>query len=103
MGHFYRLIENDVDRAKRCYQKALALDPLDGEAGVALSDMYIQSGQNSLAIAIYREAASRSNTIHWAWSRLARYHQVNFFNKFFFHKYLFSIQSFRKRNSMTMQ
>lgn len=76
LGHFYRLIEKDMDRAKKCYQKALSIDPLDEEAGIALSDLYLASNQQSLAVALYREVTSRSNRIKWAWLRLAIYQQV---------------------------
>lgn len=25
LGHYYRIVENDIEKAKRCYQKAFAL------------------------------------------------------------------------------
>jgi hypothetical protein len=37
LGHYYRFVEADLVKAKRCYQKALSLsDSLDSEAGIAL-------------------------------------------------------------------
>jgi tetratricopeptide (TPR) repeat protein len=33
LGHYYRLVERDAERARRCYQKAISLDPLESEAG----------------------------------------------------------------------
>jgi hypothetical protein len=37
LGHYYRFIESDLVKAKRCYQKALSLsDSLDSDAGIAL-------------------------------------------------------------------
>ena len=73
LGHYYRLIEKDIDRAKKCYQKALSLDQLDEEAGIALSDLYLEHHQHSLAVSIYREVTSRSTRIKWAWMRLSLY------------------------------
>lgn len=37
LGHYYRDVETDLVKAKRCYQKALSLsDSLDSEAGSSL-------------------------------------------------------------------
>ena len=44
IGHFYHLVMKDSARAAKCYLKALAADPMDAEAGVALSQLYIDSG-----------------------------------------------------------
>jgi hypothetical protein len=34
LGDFYRDVAGDAARARRCYQRALALDPLQASAGV---------------------------------------------------------------------
>lgn len=34
LGHYYKDRTGDAQRAARCYQKAVSLDPEDGEAGV---------------------------------------------------------------------
>ncbi len=54
------------------------LDPLDEEAGIALSDIYLEHKQYSLAVSVYREVTSKSNRAKWAWLRLAVYQQVFF-------------------------
>lgn len=82
LGHFYRLVEKDLEKAKRCYQKAISLDILDEEAGVYLSNLYIEAGQQSLAIALYRDVTDKSHLAGWAWFRLARYQQVHNFQYF---------------------
>ncbi|PRP83581.1 tetratricopeptide repeat protein 37-like [Planoprotostelium fungivorum] len=72
LGHFYR-DGGDVDKAKRCYQKAFSLNPLDTEAGISLADLYIENKQTSLAVNLYRTITSKSARVKWAWLRLAIY------------------------------
>ena len=39
LGHFFRHQDN-MDKALKCYEKALSLSPSDDEIGAALSDLY---------------------------------------------------------------
>jgi len=64
-------IEKDVEKAKRCYQKAISLDPLDAVASKQLSEMYLESGQVALAESILREITNHKPREHWAFLRLA--------------------------------
>ena len=47
IGHYYFLVLKDTARAAKCYIKALAFDPMDAEAGVSLSQIYIEAGEVS--------------------------------------------------------
>jgi tetratricopeptide (TPR) repeat protein len=40
LGHYYSLGGKDLDKARRCYQKAFHLNPSCKESGAALSDIY---------------------------------------------------------------
>jgi len=47
IGHYYLLVLKDPARATKCYIKALAYDPMDVEAGISLSQIYIEGGDVS--------------------------------------------------------
>ena len=70
LGLFYQEVEKDVEKAKRCFQKAITLDPLDLIASRALSNLYISSGQVSLAESIYRQITAKVPRAGWAFLRL---------------------------------
>lgn len=40
LGHCYKNMVKDIDKARRCYQKAFQLNPNSQEAGKQLSDLY---------------------------------------------------------------
>ena len=42
LGHYYREIQGDDDRAEKCYLRALTCYPLDAEAGYCLSKYYLE-------------------------------------------------------------
>jgi tetratricopeptide (TPR) repeat protein len=53
LGHYYSLSAKDLDKARRCYQKAFRLNPHCKEAGAALSDIYrLQKNPVSTIIAV---------------------------------------------------
>ncbi|EFA76905.1 tetratricopeptide-like helical domain-containing protein [Heterostelium album PN500] len=84
LGMLYQRVNNDVERAKKCYQKALSLDILNEDAGRSLSDYYITQQQYTLASSLYREITKycldnrksfQLNVVRcsWAFYRLALY------------------------------
>lgn len=77
LGHYYAEVERDQDRSIKCYRKAIALDPMEEEAGNALGDIYERNKLFTLAISLYRDASSRSTRAKWAWKRLGFYEQSN--------------------------
>eukprot|EP01132_Coremiostelium_polycephalum_P006143 gene6143-7653_t len=48
----------DSERSKKCLQRALLLDVLNSEAGLSLSEHYLEKGQLSLAQSIYKEVTN---------------------------------------------
>ncbi|CAB4463214.1 TPR-like protein [Rhizophagus irregularis] len=70
LGHYYRLVDKDHVRAKKCYQKAFSNDSLDEEAGSQLSEYYQSDGEVQLAEGVYRAAIQASFKAGWAWKRL---------------------------------
>ncbi|GAQ84866.1 superkiller protein 3 [Klebsormidium nitens] len=70
LGRYYREVQADDLRARRCFQKAVQLDPDDQHAGTALADMMAASGQRRAEVAMCREACQRSPRAYWAWRRV---------------------------------
>ncbi|KAN0024285.1 hypothetical protein ACTFIV_008687 [Dictyostelium citrinum] len=54
LGTLYKKI-GQKERSKKCYQKSLQLDILNGEAGFELGEIYAESGQTSLVMSLYKE------------------------------------------------
>ncbi|CEP11408.1 hypothetical protein [Parasitella parasitica] len=70
LGHYYREIKKDGIRAKKCYQKAYILNPLDTDAALRLSDYMVAENQPDEAEAIFRQISESSPKVGWAWRRL---------------------------------
>ncbi|CAL4923688.1 unnamed protein product [Urochloa decumbens] len=75
LGHHYAR-GGDTQRAAKCYQRAVALNPDDAEAGEALCDLLDVEGKESLELAVCKEAAGKSPRAFWAFRRLG-YLQVH--------------------------
>ncbi|KAM0941484.1 putative tetratricopeptide-like helical domain superfamily [Dioscorea sansibarensis] len=76
LGHYYSRVSLDVQRASKCYQRAVSLDPEDFEAGEALCELLDASGKESLEVSTCREIAEKSRRAFWAFRRLG-YLQVH--------------------------
>ncbi|KAG9158165.1 hypothetical protein Leryth_000310 [Lithospermum erythrorhizon] len=70
LGHYYHQFLADSERALKCYQRAITLDPQDSFAGETLCDLLDQSGKETLQFAICNEAISKSPRSFWAYRRL---------------------------------
>ncbi|OUZ99531.1 Tetratricopeptide repeat-containing domain [Macleaya cordata] len=70
LGHYYSKVSIDTQRACKCYQRAVTLNPDDFEAGEALCDLFDDGGKESLEVAICREASEKSPRAFWAFRRL---------------------------------
>ncbi|KAK9740332.1 hypothetical protein RND81_03G027300 [Saponaria officinalis] len=68
LGHYY--INVDSQRAVKCYQRAVSLDPEDSDAGEALCNLLDKERKESLEVAVCKEASSKSPRAFWACSRL---------------------------------
>ncbi|KAL0387561.1 UNVERIFIED_CONTAM: Tetratricopeptide repeat protein SKI3 [Sesamum radiatum] len=60
----------EPQRALKCYQRAVVINPDDLEAGEALCDLLDEGGKESLVVAICREASEKSARAFWAFRRL---------------------------------
>ncbi|KAM3236778.1 tetratricopeptide repeat protein SKI3 isoform X1 [Capsicum annuum] len=70
LGHYYARVSLDSQRAIKCYQRALSLNPHDSIAGEAICDLLDSTGKETLQIAVCREASDNSPRAFWAFSRL---------------------------------
>ncbi|CAG8506210.1 7556_t:CDS:10 [Funneliformis mosseae] len=70
LGHYYRLIEKDHVRAKKCYQKSFSTDPREEEAGFQLSEYYQSDREFQNAEDLYRTTVQVNYKAGWAWKRL---------------------------------
>ncbi|XP_022880303.1 tetratricopeptide repeat protein SKI3-like [Olea europaea var. sylvestris] len=70
LGHYYTHVSSDPQRALKCYQRAITLNPDDSEAGEAICDLLDQGGKESLEVAVCREASEKSARAFWAFRRL---------------------------------
>ncbi|XP_066384394.1 tetratricopeptide repeat protein SKI3-like isoform X2 [Miscanthus floridulus] len=75
LGHHYAR-GGDNQRAAKCYQRAVTLNPDDAEAGETLCDVLDVEGKESLELAVCKEAAGKSPRAFWAFRRLG-YLQVH--------------------------
>lgn len=75
LGHYYLQIEKDIERAKKCYLKALNLNSFEENAGKNLRDIYLSNKQEALAISLYQDITKKSLQVHWAWLGLAVHQQ----------------------------
>ncbi|KAI9360280.1 hypothetical protein BD770DRAFT_385224 [Pilaira anomala] len=70
LGHYYREIKHDHSRAKKCYQKAYILNPLDTDAALHLSDYLISEDKQDEAESIFRQVNESNPKVGWAWRRM---------------------------------
>lgn len=88
LGHYYREIKHDHSRAKKCYQKAYILNPLDTDAALHLSDYLISEDKQDEAESIFRQVNESNPKVGWAWRRMGYVNMVSLykfllFNLFF--------------------
>lgn len=76
LGHYYREIKKDNGRAKKCYQKAYILNPLDTDAALSLSDYYIVDNEQDEAEVIFRQVTESNPKVGWAWRRMGYVNMV---------------------------
>ncbi|RDY08827.1 Tetratricopeptide repeat protein SKI3, partial [Mucuna pruriens] len=70
LGHYYGGVSLDTQRAIKCYQRAVVLNPDDSESGEALCNLLDQGGKESLEVVLCREASEMSPRAFWAFRRL---------------------------------
>ncbi|XP_021867566.2 tetratricopeptide repeat protein SKI3 [Spinacia oleracea] len=70
LGQYYSCVCGDTQRALKCYQRAVSLNPDDSISGEALCNLLDREGKESLEISVCREASGKSPRASWAFSRL---------------------------------
>lgn len=70
LGHYYAQVSVDTQRALKCYQRAVSLNPDDSHSGEALCDLLDKEGKESLEVSVCREASGKSPKAFWAFRRL---------------------------------
>ncbi|XP_046996555.1 tetratricopeptide repeat protein 37 [Schistocerca americana] len=77
LGRYYSLNDKDLDKARRCYQKAFQLNPRGDEAGIGLSDTYRRQKYVDLNLQLLNYITEKAGPggAKWAWLRLGLHHQ----------------------------
>ncbi|XP_023290658.1 tetratricopeptide repeat protein 37 [Orussus abietinus] len=74
LGHYYRERGNDLERSRRCYQKALQINPYSEDAGVGLSTAYRLLKNVEANMRLLQCMTSQSGGPKWAWLQLGLQH-----------------------------
>nr|XP_004651671.2 tetratricopeptide repeat protein 37 [Jaculus jaculus]XP_044989526.1 tetratricopeptide repeat protein 37 [Jaculus jaculus]XP_044989527.1 tetratricopeptide repeat protein 37 [Jaculus jaculus] len=71
LGHYYRDVVGDKNRARGCYRKAFELDDTDAESGAAAVDLSVELEDTETALAILTVVTQKASagTAKWAWLR----------------------------------
>uniref|UniRef100_A0A9L0SR20 Superkiller complex protein 3 n=1 Tax=Equus caballus TaxID=9796 RepID=A0A9L0SR20_HORSE len=76
LGHYYRDVVGDKNRARGCYRKAFELDDTDAESGAAAVDLSVELEEMETALAILTTVTQKASagTAKWAWLRRGLYY-----------------------------
>ncbi|KAK1345115.1 hypothetical protein QTO34_013822 [Cnephaeus nilssonii] len=76
LGHYYRDVAGDKNRARGCYRKAFELDDTDAESGAAAVDLSVELEEMETALAILTTVTQKASagTAKWAWLRRGLYY-----------------------------
>ncbi|CAL1530763.1 unnamed protein product [Lymnaea stagnalis] len=77
LGYFYKDIQQNLVKAKRCFQKAYDLNPGSDQSGCALVDILVELEEEVQSLKILELATSQAaaGQVKWAWLRLGL-HQI---------------------------
>ncbi|KAJ1537316.1 Superkiller protein 3 [Nowakowskiella sp. JEL0078] len=67
LGHYYLEVENDRERALKCYQRAVNGSVNEQEAMQSLIKMYIEDGDSFAATELVEAVLASDNRCAWAW------------------------------------
>nr|XP_010947855.1 tetratricopeptide repeat protein 37 isoform X1 [Camelus bactrianus]XP_045368477.1 tetratricopeptide repeat protein 37 isoform X1 [Camelus bactrianus] len=76
LGHYYRDVVGDKNRARGCYRKAFELDDSDVESGAAAVDLSVELEEMETALAVLTAVTQKASagTAKWAWLRRGLYY-----------------------------
>ncbi|XP_033324509.2 superkiller complex protein 3 [Megalopta genalis] len=72
LGDYYREHGNDLERSKRCYLKALQINPNSEKAGIGLSIVYRLLKNYSANIQLLESLTEKESGPKWAWFQLGK-------------------------------
>ncbi|KAJ3128460.1 Superkiller protein 3 [Nowakowskiella sp. JEL0407] len=70
LGHYYREVEGDRVRAKKCYQRAVSGSTQEHDAAQSLIALNIEEGDTDSALEIAEAIVSSDDQCAWAWRQL---------------------------------
>jgi len=70
VGRVLSQLPEGREKAKRAYQKALAIDPLSIDAAVALSELLIGGGEYSACVELLRTSLDQTGHHDFLWTKL---------------------------------
>ncbi|XP_060057166.1 superkiller complex protein 3 [Erinaceus europaeus] len=76
LGHYYRDVVGDKNRARGCYRKAFELDNTNAESGAAAVDLSMELEEMETALAILTTVTQKASAgmAKWAWLRRGLYY-----------------------------
>lgn len=76
LGHYYREVSNDYNRARGCYKKAFELNNDDAESGAASVDLCMEQEDMDMALEILQSVIQKAipGSSKWAWMRRGLYY-----------------------------
>uniref|UniRef100_A0A3B4AIB8 Uncharacterized protein n=1 Tax=Periophthalmus magnuspinnatus TaxID=409849 RepID=A0A3B4AIB8_9GOBI len=76
LGHYYRDVANDYNRARGCYKKAFELNNNDAESGAASVDLCMEQGHMDMALEVLQSVILKATpgSAKWAWMRRGLYY-----------------------------
>ncbi|KAJ0041718.1 hypothetical protein NL108_008022, partial [Boleophthalmus pectinirostris] len=76
LGHYYREVANDCNRARGCYKKAFELNNDDAESGAASVDLCMEQGHMDMALEVLQSVIQKATpgSAKWAWMRRGLYY-----------------------------
>ena len=77
LGHHYAVKKATLERATRCYEKAILLEPLESEAGETLFKIYANAGKVDEVVKLCQRVTDAAfgpfmRVVKWAWLGLGR-------------------------------
>jgi superkiller protein 3 len=77
LGHYYNNIENDVQRAGKCYLKSITINPKDEDATRSLCEIYILQNKLTDSFNIVSQFILVSPRSFWGWNQRAIFNLDN--------------------------
>jgi tetratricopeptide (TPR) repeat protein len=74
LGHYFVRVKAEEMKARKCYRRALELDPREAAAGRALCDLLHASNSEDLVGGVCEEILARAPSATWARERLGVHH-----------------------------